>query len=84
VHISEGHPEMAGLYFDVLETVNNPDLVVAGNEGGLLAVKLLTTGKSLVAIYKGTEIDDGFVITAFLTRRTSFIEKRKIIWERQK
>lgn len=84
VHITEGHPEMAGLYFEVLEIINTPDVVVAGNDGELLAVKHLLNNKHLVAVYRETEKEDGFVITAFMTARPSFISKRKKLWERQK
>jgi len=84
VHISEGHPEMAGSYFEVLEAISEPDVVVEGNECELIAVRMLPNGKFLVVVYRETEGNDGFVITAFLTRRASFIEKRKTLWERQK
>ncbi len=84
VHITEGHPEMAGLYFEVLETINSPDVVVEGNDGELLAVKQTQNNKHLVAVYRETDKQDGFVITAFTTTRPSFISQRKKLWERQK
>ncbi|MBI3540973.1 MAG: hypothetical protein HY073_02390 [Deltaproteobacteria bacterium] len=36
-HISEEHCEMAGLRFEVLETISNPEGIFEGKEGALLA-----------------------------------------------
>jgi hypothetical protein len=79
VHITEEHCELAGLRPDVLETVAHPEWVVAGGAGELLALREMEAGKWLVAVYR--EIgDDGFVITAFLTRRKAALERRKQLW----
>lgn len=78
-HISEEHCELAGLRLEVLETVANPDRVVAGNEGELLAVRRMEDGKFIVVVYR-EQIRDGFVITAFVTRRTTRLNRRKQLW----
>jgi hypothetical protein len=83
-HISEGHPEMAGFFFEILETVNDPDLIVEGNYGELICSKSMGNGKHLVAVYRETDGRDGFVITSFLTKRMAALRKRHILWERQK
>ena len=78
-HIAEEHGELAGLRLEVLETVSNPECIFAGGAGELLAARPVEAGKWLVAVYK--ELDhDGFVITAFLTRRITSLEKRKQLW----
>jgi hypothetical protein len=78
-HITEEHGELAGLRTEVLEAVANPERILAGGAGELLATKSVGTGKWLVAVYK--ELDhDGFVITAFLTRRITSLERRKQLW----
>jgi hypothetical protein len=78
-HISEEHSELAGLRREVLETVANPSRIYGGQAGELLAVREAGAGKWLVAVYR--EIgDDGFVITAFLTRRVASLERRKQLW----
>ncbi len=51
-HITEEHSEMAGYYFEVLETVEEPEAK-----------------------------EDGFVVTAFLTRRKKQFERRLKIWK---
>ena len=78
-HITEEHCELAGLRLDVLETIRNPVRVVAGGEGELLALRELELGKYLVVVYRESE-DDGFVITAFLTRRLRSLDRRKQLW----
>ena len=38
-HIVENHDDVAGYYDDVLETIENPDLVLRGYRGTLIAVR---------------------------------------------
>jgi len=78
-HITEEHCELAGLRSDVLEAVARPTRVLAGGSGELLAVAQLMTGKFLVVVYRERQ-RDGFVITAFLTRRTAWLNRRKQLW----
>jgi len=79
-HITEEHSEMAGLYFDILETVENPEAIYEGKTGELLAVKELENGKYIVVVYRELSSEDGFIITAFLTRRKRQLERRRKIW----
>jgi hypothetical protein len=80
LHITEEHSEMAGYYFDVLETIQEPEAIYEGKVEELFAVKEIEPGKYLVAIYKEINKEDGFVITAFLTRRFKQIERRTKLW----
>lgn len=80
LHITEEHSEMAGYYYDVLETVQEPEAVYEGKEGELLAVKEIGDGKYIIVVYKEISGADGFVITAFLTRKIVQITKRRKIW----
>ncbi len=81
-HITEEHSEMAGYYFDVLETVEEPEIIYEGNAGECIALREIENGKYLVVIYRELNKEDGFVITAFLTRRKKQLERRKIIWKK--
>ena len=73
---------MAGYYFEVLETLQEPEAIYEGKEGELLSTKEIGGEKYLVVIYKETGKEDGFVITAFLTRRIKQIERRTKLWPR--
>lgn len=78
-HIIEEHAEVAGLRQDVLHTVAEPERIVEGKAGELLALRELEAGKSLVVVYREL-VDDGFVITAFSTSKLRSFEKRKQVW----
>lgn len=79
-HIVEEHSEMAGNYFEVLETIENPQAIYEGKAKELLAVSEIEPNKYLVVVYKETSNEDGFVITAFLTSKIKKIERRKMLW----
>ncbi|MGQ9533564.1 MAG: hypothetical protein ACUVTQ_12335 [Desulfotomaculales bacterium] len=74
---------MEGLEQQVLGTVENPVKVLAGTRGELLAVRPVAPEKFLVVVYKEIGMNDGFVITAFLTRRIARLERRTVVWPRQ-
>jgi hypothetical protein len=78
-HITEEHTELVGMRLNVLETVANPERILQGKYSALLAVSEMTAGKYLVVVYNEQE-DDGFIITAFLTRRTNSLNRRKQVW----
>lgn len=82
-HILREHPELDGLYEHILTTIENPLKVLAGSHGELLAIKEVALGKFLVVVYKEIDPYDGFVITAFLTRRIKQLEKKVVVWPRQ-
>ena len=78
-HITENHDDMASYYYDVLETIENPSLVIRGNKGTLRAARNFGKNKWLVVIYREISKKDGFIITAY------FLDKRpkgEIIWQR--
>jgi hypothetical protein len=79
VHISEEHAELAGYRLEVLEAIREPERIVTGNAGELLALRTQQNGKLLIVVYRESAAD-GFVITAFLTRKTASLDKRKQIW----
>ena len=82
-HIEENHDELAGRYSDVLETLEKPDLIVQGRIGELTAVRRVEQGRFLVVIYRERSAEDGFVITAYLTRRLKPLIKRGVLWQRE-
>jgi len=82
-HITRRHVEMVRLREQVLRTITQPDFVQQGDEGTLLAVRRLTdaplAGKFVVVVYREVGPDDGFVLTAYLTRRPA--PWREIVWK---
>ena len=82
-HISTGHPEIANYYFEILETIDNPNVIYQGNSGGLIAVsfKLEHNAKFIVVIYKEIGLVDGFVITAYLSNKEQKFNKKKVLWK---
>jgi hypothetical protein len=53
-HITEEHSEMAGYYFEVLETITEPEAIYEGKAEELLAVNYpdLTVGASCFTEYE--------------------------------
>jgi hypothetical protein len=78
-HITEEHGELAGLKSEILATVANPTWIFAGHQGELLAVREIEPGKYLVVVYRELQ-NDGFIITAFLTRRLYAMQRRQQLW----
>ena len=78
-HIVEEHSELSDMRQQVLDTIAEPAQIFAGGAGEKLAVREITPGKWLIVVYKEAETD-GFVITAFLTRRIRYLEKRSRLW----
>ena len=58
-HITENHDDLASYYYDVLETVENPEFIVRGNKGTLKATKIISKSKWLVVIDKELSKEDG-------------------------
>ena len=78
-HIVENHDEMAGYYDGVLETVADPDLIVPGYRGSLMAVRGHGRRQYLCVIYREVTSDDGFIITAYFSPK---INRKKAVWKR--
>lgn len=64
---------------DVLETVVNPACILVGGDGDLLSVREFEPEKCLIVVYRELH-DDGFIITAFSTRRIRPLNRRIRIW----
>jgi len=78
-HITENHDDLASYYFQVLEIIEKPELIIRGNKGTLKAAKNIGKDKWLTVVYREISKRDGFIITAY------FIDKRpkgEVIWRR--
>ncbi len=76
-HIVENHDELAGYADDVLETIENPQLILRGHAGSLVAVRNYGRNRYLMVVYREVSADDGFVVTAFFTQR---VDRNKALW----
>jgi len=82
-HISTGHPEIAGYFYEILETIENPQIIYEGNYNSLIAIssKIEQTDKFIVFVYKEINSKDGFIITAYISNKEQKFEKKKVIWK---
>jgi len=78
-HIIEQHPEMAEYRDEVMLVIGDPYCILQGNQGELLAIREVQPDKWLVAAYRESG-EDGFVITAFLTRRRNWWDRKEQVW----
>lgn len=82
-HITVGHPEVADYYFEILETIEKPEIIYEGRSSELIAIKEFQkiSPKFVVVIYKELSGNDGFVITAFVSKRKQEFNKKKVVWK---
>ena len=78
-HIVENHDDLAGYFDDVLATVENPDFVLGGHRGSLVAVKTYGRKRYLMVVYRQVSKDDGFVITAFFANKA---DRKRALWKK--
>ena len=79
------HGELRNTRSLILETVSAPDVVLAGHDKELLAIRHYTATplgvKDMIVVYRE---DKRLIITAFLTsNRSRLSRKRRTIWRRQ-
>lgn len=84
-HISTGHPEIADYFYEILESIENPDYIYQETNGARIAVKNFQKifPKFVVVIYKETDEKDGFIITAHFSKMEHKFTKKKVIWKKQ-
>jgi hypothetical protein len=86
--IDRSHPELASdenHLDDIRTTVEDPDYVIEGWAGELLALRRCETApggpKQLCVVYREMD-DDGFIITAFFLSRYERLLRRTVRWSR--
>jgi hypothetical protein len=85
-HITIGHPEIAAFYYEILDCIELPDAIYEGKFDELIATKNFDkiSNKFVVVVYKELSVQDGFVITAYLSNKVNEFIKRNKIWDSQK
>jgi hypothetical protein len=83
-HITHRHPEMIDQKDKVVDTIANPDLILSGDFGEMIAVRFYPetplTRKYLIAAYKELSAQDGFLLTSYFTNAVR--KKRRVLWKR--
>jgi len=78
MHIVEGHEEFSYNEMEtILDAVENPEYILRGYQGTLVAVVVLGKSGYLHVVYKEVNASDGFIITAGI--RPS-MNKKQILW----
>jgi len=82
-HITTGHPEIADYYYEILDTIENPKSIFQGDNQDLIAIgfHIASTRKFIVAVYKEVSQNDGFVLTAYLSKKEQKFEKKNLVWK---
>ena len=76
-HILSNKPYMEPLYEKVLDAIEEPTWILRGYAGALVAVLSLGPRGYLNVIYREVSQHDGFIITAFLSKK---VNRRMVIW----
>ncbi len=76
-HIVESHDYMAGNQDMVFETLEIPDIIVSGGKNEFIAIK-----HYIKTSISEKHVNDGFVITAFMTSKPEKIIKKGVVWKR--
>jgi hypothetical protein len=84
-HVVEAYDYMAGNMELVIEPIEDPDTMVVGSKGEVIALRTYETTvlseKYVVAVYREFG-DDGFLITAFMPSRPDTILRKGILWQK--
>lgn len=82
-HICDRHPEMQGHDDLIMLAIGEPDFVQEGDFGAKMGIKTVPgemPARYVVAVYKEVDLNDGFLLTSYYTRKPA--EWRKIVWKR--
>jgi len=85
-HITTEHPEMRPYLARILKAAQSPDLIAMGAKGELKAIKwfedLHVGPKYIVAVYRKTDVKEGFIVTAYVTSDLRRTCKRGVLWRK--
>ncbi len=79
-HIVSNKPYLESYDEQVLDAIERPTWILRGYAGALVAVLTLGRQSYLHVVYREISRDDGFIITAFISRK---VNRRAIIWPKK-
>lgn len=85
LHIITSHIEIDPTDFSLItNAVENPDVILKGDQGELLAVKKRPRKDIFIVVaYKEVSIEDGFVLTAYITTNSRWLFQREVLWSKK-
>jgi hypothetical protein len=78
-HIVTAHLELARMRDNVLLAISAADRIVTAADGARMAIRTMESRKALVAVNPEL-MRDGFIITAFVTKRFAALDRRPQLW----
>jgi hypothetical protein len=83
-HVAQTPPEMKGQSQRILDTIKRPDMILLGDFGELIAIRSfekspVSDNKFLHVVYKEVGNEDGFLITAYYSRK--YNRRRIVLWK---
>lgn len=79
-HIVSNKPYMEAFDEAILQAIEKPTVILRGYAGSLIAVLNLARAQFLHVVYKEVNVDDGFVITAYVAPKYN---RDAVIWQRK-
>lgn len=84
-HIVTTHQEFSlSSVSKIMNVVSDPDFILKGGEGELLAVRKVSRKKLWIVVpYRELSNEDGFILTAYFTSDLTWLLKKEIIWNKR-
>lgn len=79
-HITGKHLYMTSYYEDSLEALEDPEYILRGHRGTLVAVRSSGRRRYLHVVYREMSRADGFIVTAYI--KPAF-NRKLIVWRRE-
>ena len=79
-HVVSNKPYMGSYYERVLDAVERPTWILQGYARALVAVLTLGRQRYLHVVYRELNREDGFIITAFISRK---VNRNAIVWPKR-
>ena len=80
LHIVENKPYMYSYDETLLHAIEKPMCILRGYNGSLIAILSLSRDNYLHVVYKEVSQEDGFVVTAYVSRKYN---RNTMIWSRK-
>lgn len=80
LHIVENKPYMYSYDEALLQAIEKPTCILRGYNGSLIAILAVGRDKYLHVVYKEVSQEDGFIVTAYMSRKYN---RNLLLWPRR-